>query len=217
MARRALLCLALGVSVVGLWAGAAPAGTSGWRVFSAVPAPTGGWRLARAAPTGTSGRRPATAAPAGTSSRRPAGVTSVLEQDVLANVNLLRRQHGLGALRLSSKLTAAARSHSTEMAQRGYFSHDSANGASFDKRIARFYSLGGKRYWSVGENLLWSSPDVSASGALDMWLNSPEHKKILLTARWREIGLSAVHMSSAPGTYGGREVTIVTADFGVRR
>ena len=103
------------------------------------------------------------------------------------------------------------------MAQRGYFSHDSANGTSFDKRIARFYSLSGKHYWSVGENLLWSSPDVSASSALDMWLNSPEHKKILLTARWREVGLSAVHMISAPGTYGGREVTIVTADFGVRR
>jgi hypothetical protein len=26
-----------------------------------------------------------------------------------------------------------------------------------------------------------------------------------------------VHTQSAPGTYGGREVTIVTADFGVRR
>jgi uncharacterized protein YkwD len=103
------------------------------------------------------------------------------------------------------------------MAKRGYFSHNSASGVSFDKRIARYYSLGGRRYWSVGENLLWSSPDVSASGALDMWLNSPEHKKILFTARWREIGLAAVHVSSAPGSYGGREVTIVTADFGVRR
>ena len=178
MARRALRLLLLGVSIVGLWAGAAPAGAT---------------------------------------SQRPASVTGALEQDVLANVNLLRHQHGLGALRLSSKLSAAARSHSAEMAQRGYFSHNSANGTSFDKRIARFYSLGGKRYWSVGENLLWSSPDVSASAALDMWLKSPEHKKILFTARWREIGLSAVHVHSAPGSYGGREVTIVTADFGVRR
>jgi uncharacterized protein YkwD len=50
-----------------------------------------------------------------------------------------------------------------------------------------------------------------------MLINSPEHKAILLTPRWREIGLSAVHSSGAPGTYGGREVTIVTADFGVRR
>jgi hypothetical protein len=39
----------------------------------------------------------------------------------------------------------------------------------------------------------------------------------MLTARWREIGLSAVHVMTAPGTYGGREVTIVTTDFGVRR
>jgi uncharacterized protein YkwD len=156
------------------------------------------------------------AGPAGATAQRPAGAMGALEQDVLANVNLLRRQHGLGSLRFSAKLAAAARLHSGEMAQRGYFSHDSANGTSFDKRISRFYSVGGKRYWSVGENLLWSSPDVSASGALDMWLNSPEHRKILLTARWREIGLAAVHVHSAPGTYGGREVTIVTADFGVR-
>ena len=178
MVRRALRLLLLGVSIVALWAGAAPAGAT---------------------------------------SQGPVSATGALEQDVLANVNLLRRQHGLGALRLSLKLSAAARSHSAEMAQRGYFSHSSANGTSFDKRIARFYSLGGKRYWSVGENLLWSSPEVTASAALDMWLKSPEHKKILFTARWREIGLAAVHVSSAPGSYGGREVTIVTADFGVRR
>jgi hypothetical protein len=29
--------------------------------------------------------------------------------------------------------------------------------------------------------------------------------------------VSAVHVATAPGTYGGREVTIVTTDFGVRR
>jgi uncharacterized protein YkwD len=216
MARRALLCFALGVSLVGLWAGSAPAGTSGWHLARSAPATASGWHLVSPAATGTIGRQSEGVTPAAATGRQPTRVTSALEQDVLANVNLFRHQHGLGALRLSSKLEAAARLHSTEMAQRGYFSHDSANGTSFDKRIARFYSLGGKRYWSVGENLLWSSPDVTASGALDMWLNSPEHRKILLTGRWREIGLAAVHTQSAPGTYGGREVTIVTADFGVR-
>jgi uncharacterized protein YkwD len=50
-----------------------------------------------------------------------------------------------------------------------------------------------------------------------MWLNSPSHRRTLLTAEWREIGLGAVHVASAPGAYGGREVTILTADFGVRR
>ncbi len=140
-----------------------------------------------------------------------------LEQGVLANINTLRQQHGLAPLHFSSALGAAARQHSSEMASRGYFRHESANGSSFDRRIARFYPMGHSRYWSVGENLLWSSPDVDASGALNMWFNSPEHRKNMLNGNWREIGLSAVHVAAAPGTYGGREVTIVTADFGVRR
>jgi uncharacterized protein YkwD len=157
------------------------------------------------------------ASPAGATADRPASALSTLEQGVLVDINALRRQHGLTALRLSSRLSAAARQHSSEMAARGYFSHDSANGSSFDRRIARYYPMGGSRFWSVGENLLWSSPDVDAGGALEMWWNSPEHRKNMLTARWREIGLSAVQVPAAPGTYGGREVTIVTTDFGVKR
>jgi uncharacterized protein YkwD len=157
------------------------------------------------------------ASPAGATSQRPHAALSALEQGVLADINALRKQHGLAPLRVSTRLSAAARQHSQEMAVRGYFSHNSANGSSFDRRIARYYPIGGARYWSVGENLLWSAPDVDAAGALDMWWNSPEHRKNMLTARWREIGLSAVHVPTAPGTYGGREVTIVTTDFGVRR
>ncbi|MDX6435761.1 MAG: hypothetical protein QOK34_595, partial [Gaiellaceae bacterium] len=80
-----------------------------------------------------------------------------LEQGVLSDINGFRRDHNLAPLRFSPKLAAAARSHSSEMAQRGYFSHDSANGTSFDRRISRYYPLKGAHYWSVGENLLWSS------------------------------------------------------------
>ncbi|MDX6487628.1 MAG: hypothetical protein QOK13_243, partial [Gaiellaceae bacterium] len=63
----------------------------------------------------------------------------------------------------------------------------------------------------------WSSPDVDAPQALDMWMKSPEHRANLLSKRWREIGLSAVHVQAAPGAFQGLDVTIVTADFGVRR
>ena len=48
-------------------------------------------------------------------------------------------------------------------------------------------------------------------------MGSPGHRANLLSPRWREIGIAAVHAASAPGVYGGHEVTIVTADFGVRR
>ena len=157
------------------------------------------------------------AAPAGAGVSRRSASVQALESGVLVEINNVRQAHGLAALRLSPKLSAAARQHSAEMAKDGYFSHNSANGGTFDKRIIRYYPTAGRRFWSVGENLLWSSPDVDASGALRMWMNSPPHRENLLTARWREIGLSAVHVPSAPGAYGGREVTIVTADFGVRR
>lgn len=157
------------------------------------------------------------AAPAGAGVSRRLASVQALESGVLVEINDVRQEHGLAALHLSPKLSAAARQHSVEMATRGYFSHDSANGGTFDRRIIRYYSSAGRHFWSVGENLLWSSPDVDAAGALRMWMNSPPHRENLLTARWREIGLSAVHVPSAPGAYGGREVTIVTADFGVRR
>jgi uncharacterized protein YkwD len=82
--------------------------------------------------------------------------------------------------------------------------------------VQRFYSPEGYQSWSVGENLLWSSGHLSADAALKLWMESPGHRKNILTARWREIGLSALKVSSAPGVYGGRDVVIITTDFGVR-
>jgi len=142
---------------------------------------------------------------------------NALSRGVLAQVNAVRVAHGLVPLRISAQLTAAASQHSHEMAVDGYFAHNSANGGTFDKRIARFYSPGQFRYWSVGENLVWAAPDLGAVEALQLWMNSPPHRENLLTARWREIGISAVHVASAPGAYGGGPATIVTADFGVRQ
>jgi uncharacterized protein YkwD len=49
-----------------------------------------------------------------------------------------------------------------------------------------------------------------------MWMNSPGHRENLLSRRWREIGLGAVHVASAGGEFGGGPVTVITADFGVR-
>jgi uncharacterized protein YkwD len=142
---------------------------------------------------------------------------SALEAAVLANVNQIRAQHGLRTLKLSTRLSGAADQQSDAMGAKGFFSHNSADGTAFWKRIRQYYTDRNYRYWSVGENLLWSSPDVDASQALDMWMKSPEHRANLLSAKWREIGLSAVHVQAAPGAFQGLDVTIVTADFGVRR
>jgi uncharacterized protein YkwD len=80
-----------------------------------------------------------------------------------------------------------------------------------------FYPMRGRHYWAVGENLLWSSGQLNATAAVELWLNSPSHREIMLDPHWREVGVGAVYADSAQGIYGGRDVTIVTADFGVRR
>src|SRR4051794_31869270 len=82
---------------------------------------------------------------------------SPLESGVLVDINTFRRAHRLAPLKLNVRLTAAARAHTDEMAQQGYFAHESAGGAAFWKRIQGFYTSSPWRYWSVGENLLWSS------------------------------------------------------------
>ena len=153
---------------------------------------------------------------AGSADVRTMSSSNQLQTALLGQVNALRAANGLGRLHLSTALSAAAGRHSTEMARRGYFSHDSANGASFSSRIEQFYSPRGFHSWTVGENLLWASPDVGALRALKLWLASPPHRANLLSPRWREIGLAAVHSTSAPGVYGGRPATVLTADFGAR-
>jgi uncharacterized protein YkwD len=139
-----------------------------------------------------------------------------LGPQIVARMNAVRASHGLRPLRMSRGLRAAARQHSVEMASKGYFDHSSANGTAFWKRIARFYGSGGYRYWSVGENLYYESPDTTAASTLSAWMHSPEHRQNILTREWRDVGVSAVHAVGASGEYAGYPVTIVTVDFGVR-
>ena len=145
-------------------------------------------------------------------------MTSVnqLESQVLGELNAVRQSHGLKPLRLSRPLSAAADAHSRAMGKFGFFTHESRDGSEFWSRVKRWYGPGGYRSWAVGENLLWSSGRLDAGRAIKLWMDSPGHRKNMLSSSWREVGLSAVAVSSAPGVFGGRDVVIITSDFGVR-
>jgi uncharacterized protein YkwD len=156
---------------------------------------------------------PAGASPAHTHVQAP---LTALQSGVFTQLNAIRRLHGLVPLKLNAALTQSAAQHTEEMGDDGYFQHPSVDGTAFWKRIAHWYGSTGYPYWSVGENLLWSSPDVDAVDAMHLWMNSPEHRANILDPRWREIGISALHFAAAPGTYRGLDVTIITTDFGVR-
>jgi uncharacterized protein YkwD len=148
---------------------------------------------------------------------RTKSATALLEGAVIDRINQIRRGRGLRGLRNNGRLAAAADYHSKDMARKGYFEHDSANGTTFWRRIERFYPSRGFRSWTVGENLLWGSNSYGAAFAVREWMNSPPHRANILSREWREIGIGAVIVPSAPGEFRGRAVTIVTADFGARR
>jgi uncharacterized protein YkwD len=46
---------------------------------------------------------------------------------------------------------------------------------------------------------------------------SASHRRSLLSRTWREVGVAAVHVESAPGEFEGEPATLITLDLGVRR
>lgn len=157
----------------------------------------------------------ATAVPLAQATR--VSVDEELEPRIVAAINSERRSRGLKPLRVSRQLSAAAERHARSMARLGFFAHESADGTPWDERILRTYKVKGYSRWTVGENLLWRSPDVTPVEALEMWMSSPDHRRVLLTAAFREVGLSVVRAEDAPAVFRNLDVTIVVADFGVRR
>jgi uncharacterized protein YkwD len=146
----------------------------------------------------------------------PAEPAKPVAVEILRELNAARTRRGLRPLVLSRPLTAAADYHTRDMGARGYFSHTSKDGTSFLKRIRRFYQPAGYTSWYAGENILWGAGTVDAKTAVRLWMGSRGHRRNILAPGWREVGISARTFASAPGTFRGRAVTIVTTDFGTR-
>jgi uncharacterized protein YkwD len=142
---------------------------------------------------------PAISQAATTSSRRAGD-----EQQVLVLLNQIRQQHGLTAFMPSSQLRSAARGHSADMLQRGYFEHNSP-GEAWDARIARYLESP-----LVGEDIAWGQGSYGTpEGIVSQWMHSPTHRAIILTASLHRIGLGL-----ATGTYDGAiGAVMATADF----
>jgi uncharacterized protein YkwD len=129
-----------------------------------------------------------------------------LEEAVINAVNDARSRYGLAPVQVHSVFGAAARAHSLSMARKGYFAHSTTT-----SMLWHAYA----KHWSLGENLAWFSPAATAQQIVQFWLHNAAHRKVMLERRWRKIGVGVVHADAAPGVFGGRPVTVVTADFGV--
>jgi uncharacterized protein YkwD len=123
----------------------------------------------------------------------------------LCELNRIRRAHHLRPFRSIARLARAARGHSLGMVRHHVFAH-----GSFVSRLRAY--IAGARSYLVGENIAYGrGAGSSPRRILRLWMNSPPHRRNILTGRFRDIGIGI-----AAGTpYGGRGGTYTT-DFGRR-
>jgi uncharacterized protein YkwD len=131
---------------------------------------------------------------------------------LVRSLNAARAQHGLAPLREDARLTRAAARHSRDMVAHHYFAHESRDGARFSSRVAATGFMRRRGRWWVGENLAWGrGPDAAPESIVRAWLRSPTHRRVLLSTRYRRVGIGAA--DGTPTGVPGPGVTY-TADFG---
>jgi uncharacterized protein YkwD len=101
-----------------------------------------------------------------------------LEVSIIRAMNQSRAANGLPALHTSSGLARAADAHSASMLRRNVLSH-----GSFSSRLRRY-----TRARRIGENLAWMTR-CDPNAAVQMWLNSPGHRRIMLARSFKRIGV----------------------------
>jgi uncharacterized protein YkwD len=142
----------------------------------------------------------ASAAGAATSTERSA------QDQLLSEINEARATYGRAPLRRSAVLTRPARQQSAFVARTGEMAHEGPDGNPF---YVRLYRAGFPRSKAVGETL--GIVDGCSTGAsaqiVRMWLDSPPHRRILLSPRYRVVGVG-VAADDGCGSTG------YTADFG---
>jgi len=126
------------------------------------------------------------------------------ERSVLRQVNQARAAQGLSKLSASRPLSRAADTHSGDMLRSDFFDHASSDGTPFDRRVRRYADVG-----MVGETLA-SLPRRRGGAAtiVQMWLDSPPHRAIVLHVDFERIGIGRRW-----GTLGATPNAVVTADF----
>lgn len=134
-----------------------------------------------------------------------------LEQQIHARINDERRNQGLSPLSWNSALSRIAGKHSRDMAKKKYFAHQSPEGYGFSDRYQKdgySCSIPVKNLIYTGaENIFqnnlydrivyvngvarhgWNSMQKIAETTVKGWMNSPGHKKNILTPHWRSEGI----------------------------
>ncbi|MDI3405570.1 CAP domain-containing protein [Streptomyces cavernicola] len=112
--------------------------------------------------------------------------------DVVAEVNRRRAEAGCGPLRLRADLTRAAQAHSADMARHGRLDHIGSDGSRPHERMR----AAGYRARHSGEAIASASGD--AGTVTELWMESPGHRDLILTCRYRDAGVGRADRADGP-------------------
>ncbi|MCL2604479.1 MAG: CAP domain-containing protein [Defluviitaleaceae bacterium] len=119
---------------------------------------------------------------------------SSIEREFFEATNAERATHGVPALTWHNELANVARAHSRDLSdndRQDNTPHTGTDGSNFNQRITR----GGVANSGVGEIIgLGTYPSDEIVGfIIKAWLNSPDHRNVLLNPSLTHIGIGVVH------------------------
>ena len=92
-------------------------------------------------------------------------------------------------------LEAAAKAHSRDMAENGYFSHTGPDGVGIQQRV----SSQGYEWRAVGENIAAGQEAIDA--VVEGWLESPGHCRNIMNEAFTEMGMAKVEADGSDSMY----------------
>lgn len=134
------------------------------------------------------------------------GLAAVVTATLVDLANNDRKEESLGNLKINPILVEAAQAKADDMAEKGYFAHNSPEGLT----SWHWFSEAGYSFSYAGENLA-----VNFSDSVDVeeaWMDSPTHRANIMNGKFTEIGIA-----TAVGEYKGKETIFVVQMFGTPR
>jgi uncharacterized protein YkwD len=126
-------------------------------------------------------------------------LAAAVEGEAIDALNDVRRANGLAPLRVSEGLNRSSGDYAQRMLRHDFFGHGARIDVPGDFRAA-------------GETLAYHTGwDAQPRRTVSRWMNSPGHRAVLLSSRFRWVG-----MGLARGRLGGRVATMWVAHVGSR-
>jgi uncharacterized protein YkwD len=137
----------------------------------------------------------------------------------LCLMNEVRIAHGLRTLLANRALAAVASGQASDMVRGHYFGDQSLSGQSPLTRImaSHYPAHASSVRLMTAQNIGWGTgPDATPAGIVRAWMESPPHRRIILTGFYHDVGVGVA--ASVPSRLGeGWLGGTYAVEFGTRR